>query len=83
MYCFQRMEIFEVHECITFTQMQERIMSAPKYGKTHVVKTGVSMPQPLLPIVNAAAAGQGLNRSEFITQILAAHLGYQIAEKTQ
>ena len=56
-------------------------MATPKYGKTHVAKTGLSMPQPLLPILDAAAANQGLNRSAYITQVLAAHLGYQIAEK--
>ena len=53
-------------------------MRTPKYGTTHVAKTGVSMPQPLLPLVDEAAANNGTNRSVFISQVLAAYFDYEL-----
>ena len=46
----------------------------PKYAKGLAVPAGFSLPQSLLIAVDSSAAQQGVNRSTYISQVLATHL---------
>lgn len=67
-----------MHEYISLTYKAKEKMAQPKYGTAHVARAGVSMPKHLMPLVDAAAADSGVNRSMFISKVLADYFNYPL-----